>query len=257
MQKVVFSFVLALSAALACAQGRLVVCGDDWALSSIAFADNTPSTNAYALNVAQAMMGASGNALVKSAHTVVGFADLGSALTGAGYGFTVDTDATFTLAQLQGYDPVFLMGGIGAANDSGNLGVLTSYIAGGGSVYLGLGTAAFAGPQGEADAWNPLTTLYGITIGNTWYDPYAIIHAVTDPGPHMLRNGVDLLTYGYGHGLTVSGGAQMAIRGNLPYNGANSNIGMVAMSPVPEPMTLALGGAALGAAYRRRRKPLA
>ncbi|MCB8932682.1 MAG: PEP-CTERM sorting domain-containing protein [Fimbriimonadaceae bacterium] len=244
--------IIVAGASLASAQGRLIVCGDEWSLSDYAFTNNAASTNAFANNVAQQLIGSSGSILRKSNNGLFNGTTLATTLTTAGYSFTTDTSTTFTLAQLQAYDAVFLAGAIGRADVAANLTALTTYIVGGGSVYLACGTGDFGNAAAESAAWNSLTSLYGISIGGAWIDPSSTLNVTVDAGVHPLHAGVTTFTYGWGHDISVTSGATVALRGGPELS---QNIGLVAMtnSPVPEPITMALGTMGLGAAYRRRR----
>lgn len=235
----------------AIAGGQVVVCGDEWTLSDSAFTNNTVYTQAFAGNLANFMMGASGNILDTSDNGVHSGVSLGAYLTTQGYTYVKDAVSTFDASLISSYEAIIVGGLRGRADIAANLATLTNYVAGGGNVYVFGGTGSFGIAANEAAAWNPFTTLYGMTLGSSYVPPPAEVIVTCDANSHPLRVGVDKLTFGFGHDVTVSGGAVVALSGGPELD---HNIGMVATTAlVPEPaslMALGLGGLAL---IRRRR----
>lgn len=229
--------------------GVIVVAGDEWPLSGPAFSLNTASTETYATNLAHFLVGSSGSILNTSNYL---FSDFGTHVSGLGYSYTEDFTTPFGLTLISGYDAIMVGGVRGAASIGENLTTLTSYVNAGGSVYVFGGTGQAGSAVLEAADWNPFTTLFGITLSGTYTEPAATVDVTTDPGAHPLRSGVGLLTYGFGHDVTVTGGAVIALRGGPELS---QNIGMIATA-VPEPSKAAflLSGVALILwAVRRRR----
>ncbi|HRK22886.1 MAG TPA: PEP-CTERM sorting domain-containing protein [Fimbriimonadaceae bacterium] len=239
-----------LASVSAHAVGTVVVCGDEWTLSDSAFTGtNSANTKTFATNLANFMIGGSGTILDTSANGVHSGIELDNHLTGLGYTVDKDFSSTFDLALISGYDAIIVGGNRGAANDAGNLAALTAYVNGGGSVYVFGGTGDPGSAVAEAAQWNPFTTLYGITMSDTYTPPASLQDVTTDAGLHPLRNGVDKITFGFGHDLTVSGGSVVAISGGPELE---HPIGIVATNVVPEPASLAALSLGLLALRRRR-----
>jgi len=233
------------------AVGTVVVCGDEWTLSDTAFTGtNSAYTKVFATNLANFMIGGSGTILDTTANGVHSGIELDNHLTGLGYTVDKDFTTTFDLSLIAGYDAIIVGGTRGAANDAGNLAALTTYVNGGGNVYVYGGTGDPGSAVAEAAQWNPFTTLYGITMSDTYTPPASLQDVTTDAGLHPLRNGVDKLTFGFGHDLTVSGGSVVAISGGPELD---HPIGMVATNVVPEPATIAALSLGLLALRRRKR----
>jgi IPTL-CTERM motif len=110
--------------------------------------------------------------------------------------------ASFTLANLQTYDAVFVSGLIpGATTGAQVAAVLTPYIASGGNVYLGAGAgtvggfvAAFGnfGAAAEAAYWNPTLAPLGMKLEDTYTGQRG---TVTISGTHPLLVGVTQLSF--------------------------------------------------------------
>lgn len=206
------------------AAGRVVVCGDEWALNNSAFNATNPYRDQYISNLAKYLVGTNGNFLDTTDIPTVG-SMLGAKLINLGYSYTKDTTSPITPSLLAPYKAVIFGGLRGRADVAANLTTLNYYVNNGGSVYIFTGTGFFGGAAGEAAGWNPFTAPRGITIGNTFVNPTTAQHVTTDWGTHALRFGVAKLTWGYGNELTVSGNSAIAVRGGPELA---ANIGMVA-----------------------------
>jgi hypothetical protein len=110
--------------------------------------------------------------------------------------------SSFTLANLQTYDAVFVSGLIpGVTTGAQVAAVLTPYIASGGNVYLGAGAgtvggfvAAFGnfGAAAEAAYWNPTLAPLGLKLEDTYTGQRG---TVTISGTHPLLVGVTQLSF--------------------------------------------------------------
>jgi len=176
MKKLIVSSLLVLaaasvSAAPASASGRIVLAHDEWTLSNAGFAA-APDTGQYALNVANWFTGGSaGNFLVRSSNFGLTESSLQATMTGAGHTWTIDNTTPITLAYLQQYDAVFL------CNSVPDMSILTSYVVGGGCVYLAGGTG-----QGNATVWDPFLSAFGLDMGDLNFEccvlPITSTHAI-------------------------------------------------------------------------------
>jgi hypothetical protein len=156
---------------------RIVLFCDDWALSNTGFA-RAPSAAAFARNIARWFTGgAPGNFLVYSANFGLTESALAKTMTDAGHRWTVSTSGPFTPEALAAYDGVFLLG------DQADTNVLTTYVARGGSVYVG-GIGDF-----DANRWNPFLNAYGLRFGSA----FTLTNTVPMSSPHPLLEGVSSL----------------------------------------------------------------
>lgn len=242
---------------------KIVAVGDEWVLSDTAFSVNTTSTTNFALNIARefGQDNGTGNFLAYSNNFGLRGASLAATMTGAGYGWTADTTQPFTLAALNAYDAVFLAGipGSGEANAS----VLQAYVNGGGNVYVGAGAGEHGSAIGEASAWRPFLSAFGLEFGNSWFEAASVVNIALTPSTNPLQTDMTTLTWGFGQtALPVNPADPLtatAITGQFGSGNqslvATYNIGTNASVTAPEPSGLALLVLPLvGAIAARRRK---
>jgi len=156
---------------------------------------------------------------------------LANAMTSAGATYTTGTGFAFNLANISGFDAIFL-GGFGLA--AAELSDLGAYVANGGDVYLAGGTGSFGSAAAEAAAWNGFLAPFGVQLNSVFNGLSGTTPVSGDP----IFNGVSTLFQNNGSGL--SGGSVFCC-------GAD---GLYAISrgdavPVSVPPTLALLGVAL------------
>ena len=174
------------------AQGRIVVAHDEWTLSNAGFSA-APSTTQFVQNVASWFSGGlAGNFRAWSSNFGLNQSSLAAAITSAGHSWSVSTAGSFDLATLQQYDGVFLVG------TPVNAAVLTSYVQGGGNVYMAAGTTGQ-----DRNLINPFLANFGLQIGplNGWVETYAI------SSPHPIFAGVSSLYHASGHSISLMSGA--------------------------------------------------
>ena len=156
MRKGCFLLLVCVLSAPALFAGKIVVNHDEWTL-----ANGQPNAGAFAANIANWFSpGGPGSFLVYSNSWGLDNATFTGALTGAGHSVTVNTAAPFTLPGLSAYDGVFLGGYVGAYDAS----VLTSYVNGGGNVYLMGGV----GVSGEDSIWDGFLNNFGFEFGPSY-----------------------------------------------------------------------------------------
>ncbi|MGO9136428.1 MAG: PEP-CTERM sorting domain-containing protein [Syntrophales bacterium] len=160
--------------------GRIVLTNDEWMLTNYGFSLPGTQPGQFALNVANWFSGSTGNFLVDSNNFGLTGSELSAVMTGAGYGWTVTTNATPSLAYLQQFNAVFLSGY--AVNNS----TLIAYVNSGGNVYLEGGT----GDLDEPTAWNTFLSAFGLSYGS----PYNGIEGdIAISSPHPIFAGVSSL----------------------------------------------------------------
>lgn len=214
---------LAISACAVSAAGRVVVCGDEWALNNSAFTAQIPDSAQYVKNVFLFLAGPSGKILDTTDIPTVG-SSLQNKLVALGYQYTKDTTSAITPALLAPYKAVVFGGLRGRCDVPANKTTLMNYVAAGGSVYIFTGTGFFGTPAAEAAGWNPFTQVYGITIGPNFINPPAATHVTLNPGYHTLRSNMNKFTFGFGNAISTSGSSAVALSGGPELS---QNIGMV------------------------------
>ena len=190
------------AATLACGGAQaasLFVNADEWALS------NTGFVQAGAANVQQFV----DNIVSEFGPTIHAFStnslaygqsSLSAAMATAGATYTTGTGISFDLATLQGYD--LLMLGAAPYLSTAQEDIVDQYIAGGGNVYLSLGTGV-GGAATEAAAWNDFLADYGIEVTPTYTGVSGNIDTsgATDP----VLAGVDRLYVNNPNGYALTG----------------------------------------------------
>lgn len=185
--------ILAMSASVGIAAGKIVVCHDDWTFSNTGFTNsggvNDPGV--FAVNVANLFTrGQPGSFLAYSTNFGLTGSMLAAAMTGAGHTWTVSMAQPFTVATLSNYDGVFIGG-----NNNLSAQVLTDYVNAGGNVYI------FGGAGGgfEPAAFNPFLSTFGLSF----VAPYnGLTASLAISSTHPLLAGVDHLYYSSGSSIT-------------------------------------------------------
>lgn len=214
--------------------GKIVVNHDEWTMS-----DGQPNAGLLAANIANWFSpGGPGAFLVYTTNFGLNNATFTGALTGSGHSVTVNTGVPFNLPTLAAFDGVFLGGYLGSYDAS----VLTSYVNGGGNVYLMGGTAGVAS---EDTVWDGFLNNFGFDFGTSWNGIGGTL-AVTSV--HPIFAGIGSLYYNNGNTVNLFGANPYAAIVES-YNGAGL-IGVydAPSSAVPEPATLGLAIAGLLAA---------
>ena len=247
---------LLLGTAAHAAAGVLVASGDEWQLSSAAFAgDYAAGTNGFVAALAATFGGS--NYLFLTGNGNVPVAELGAAAAEfALHGKTVSYAAAFDLDAAQDYDAVFHFGQLI------DQAALVDYVNGGGDAYVSLGSGYYGSAAGEAAAWNPTLAQFGLVAGSTWFTAPGFVKATVTSGPV----GATSLIWGYGQSiekLSPSASSQSYIRGS--FETGLADVGLVGASTrlvtgVPEPGAWALmilGFGAAGGMVRRARRTAA
>lgn len=228
--------------------GRIVVANDDYTLSNTGFSDpNDPG--AFALNVASwfpQVTPGSKDFLAYSNNIGLTQSSLSDVMTGAGYTWTVGTNPSY-LNNLSNYDAVFL-GGYAADNN-----ILADYVRNGGNVYLLGGTGKFGGAIGEANAWNPFLSQFGLGFEVEGYNGVGSVgdRSIAISSEHPIFSGVDHL-YNYNGSDVVATGSNAQV---LVTQNGHGLYGAYVSTPEPATMFLfGFGLVALGGVRRRFRK---
>jgi RHS repeat-associated protein len=159
----------------------IIVSGDEWPLSNAGFAAN-PDGRTYISNVARCFAGSKPRArfLARSSNFGVTDSGLRQLMSDEGHDYVVDPNAPWTLETLSSYDGVFLAGAGVPDTD-----VLVRYVQQGGHVYIAAGTGQGTA-AGEAAAWNPFLSTYGLALEPV----YAGARAIQTQSTHPLFRGV-------------------------------------------------------------------
>lgn len=188
-------FFTAMMLAAPAMSSTVVVNGDEWTLSDFGFSEaGSANVSAFVSNLV-----AEFGTTLHAYSTNFGFTQpaLANAISAAGGTLTTGLGITFDLPTLLTYDGIFLGGNyLSAAEES----ILSSYVAGGGNVYIAAGTGA-GGAAFEAAQWNDFLTEFGIELGSTYTGPSGVI-PVSSSDP--LFSGVDQI-YSAGANFFVSG----------------------------------------------------
>ena len=220
---------------------------DEWTLSNSGFGA-APDTGTFVANLV-AEMGPKIHAYSNN----FGFnqSSLASAMASAGATYTVGIAGfDFTLGNLSTYDAIFLGG---FALDAAGIDALTSYVSGGGNVYIAGGTAAIAGGSaGEAAAWNSFLSPFGVQMSSS-FNGVAGTHPVFGDS---LFDGVSALYQNNGNGLSGPSVFCCGTQGGLYAVYRTDDNGGPGPNPIPLPAAgfLLVGGVMSLAAVRRRRK---
>lgn len=230
-----------LAAPIASQAATVVVTHDEWTLSTTGFAQS-PDASIFVQNLV-AEFGTRIHAY--STNFGLNNSALSSAMATAGATFSAGTGFALTAANLVGIDAVMLAGNY---LNAGELAELSSFVAGGGSVYIAGGTG-LGGAAAEAAAWNGFLAPFGIQMSGAGYDGVGgnlSVTSATDP----LFAGITTLYSNNGNALSGTGVVCCGDRGLYAVWRSDDP------APVPLPATGALLIGALGgvAALRRRQK---
>lgn len=235
--------------------GVLVASGDEWQLSTAAYqGDYASGTQGFVKSLANTFGGA--NYLFLTGNTNVPVAQLGDAAAQlASLGKTVSYAAAFDPVTATAYDAVFHFGQLI------DPGAVASYVNGGGNAYVSLGSGWYGTAAGEAAAWNPMLSTFGLVAGSTWFPSGGFVQAIVTSGPAEATS----LIWGYGQSiekLSPGASSQSYIRGS--FAGGPTDIGLIGASVtlaspngVPEPSTWAMmivGFGLCGGLQRRARR---
>lgn len=190
MRMRILSSVLVLIPCLAYANpGRIVVNYDDWTVSSTGF--NAPCTpGIYVGNIAAWFTGGeAGSFLGLGGSFHLGAPELYSAFAAFGHAYVRSEADSLDLAVLQNYDGVFL-GAKPLGDKPANVATLTTYVQGGGNVYLYGGTNYYGSIAADAIVLNSFLNPFGLDFASAM-----TVYRGTYPleGDHPVLAGVDYL----------------------------------------------------------------
>ncbi|HEV3332961.1 MAG TPA: hypothetical protein VG096_18365 [Bryobacteraceae bacterium] len=228
------------------ADSSIVVSHDEWMFSNgeLGVDDDTQ----FAKSIASFLTGGSGNILILSNNFGLDGSNLQNLLTTSGYSVT---ESTVVPVSLSGFNAVFV-GGM-AVNNA----LLTSYVNGGGSVFLEAGTGSFGTAAAEAAAWNPFLNAFDLGLANNFNG----ICCDTNVSPFHSQPPYGAALFSGVNTVFANNGNDVSILGINPsvqvFNDANAN-GLYAaerIASVPEPSSVVvLAGflLALGLTLRKR-----
>lgn len=238
---------LLTSATSVAASGKVVLIGDEWTLTDNAFSTNQTEAED----------------LVDALDTFLGSERYGVYSNNFAYGPSLDAYITgrdddiedvSSIGAIGAYDTIFLAGLLGRADDATNLSIWENYIDAGGNVVITLGTGEFFNPAGEAAAWNPLTTQYGLTAGTVWFESGLRNEPVSGGS---FSGTVSAMRWGNGQTVSATGDAEIAINGAFAGT-AFADAGIVGLSetaaPIPLPAGIWLLGTGLAGIVALRRR---
>lgn len=164
---------------------------------------------------------------------------IANSMANAGATYTTGLGITFDLPTLSTYDAILLGGNYLSATQ---LTTLSSYVSGGGNVYISAGTGV-NGAAVEAAAWNPFLSAYNLQLIGNYVGPTGNVAVSGDP----VFNGVSQLYFNNANGMTVTG--------NVVCCGNQALFGVSRVTAVPVPasgvlLVSVLVGAGIG--FRRR-----
>lgn len=219
--------LLAVTGVTGANAGTIFVSHDEWTLSNTGFA-NAADTGQFVSN----LVGEFGTTIHAYTNNF-GFtqSSLASAMSSAGATYTTGTGFAFNLANIGGFDAIFLGG---FALSASELSDLSTYVANGGGVYLAGGTGSLGGAAAEAAAWNGFLAPFGVQMDTVFNGVGGTTAVAGDP----IFNGVSGLYQNNGNGLSGSSVFCCGSDGLYAINRMDE-------VPVSAPPTLALMGVAL------------
>jgi hypothetical protein len=195
--------------------GKLVVFGDEWAVSDTAFSQDAATTTQFALNLADYFTpGVNGSFLIFSENPFAYGDAFIAALEGDGHAVDLNPPGLiFTPEGLASYDGIFLAGVLGSG--ATNAVVLADYIRAGGSVMVSAGTGSpFSGAAAEASAWNPLLNTFGLAFGSVYYGlptMTPLLEVPLLPTVSLLGRNLDSVLWGYGQEVFITDPSDPAV----------------------------------------------
>jgi len=241
------------------AQGRVFVNNDEWTLdqSGISHAGNVTQ---FTRNLASWLTGGtSGSVLIASGNFGFPTSAIGNDLSTGGYTFsTTNNNSGASLAVFTGYSAVFVDASTIAASSNAQLQAdLQSYVLGGGSVFVNLGTGVMSSAN-EAAAFNTFLGHFGIQAAAS-YNGIGGVHNTSTwssaaPYGAGLFGGVSQLYSNNGNSLSLGGPNGAGYTAQIFGDGLYAASARASVVPEPSTVTLLVVGlAAVGLAARRRR----